>query len=122
MSVCTAKPILTDLTPVYVVLVQATGGLPIVHQVPSGNTAEAHTLLFMIRVLVACYPLKRVVLVPDRRLLSLSNLDELALLQDTLQAEKVTVRLSYILAVPAARYGEFAHCLRLMAKAQERQT
>ena len=102
-------------------LVQTGDGLPIDHQVHAGNTAEARTLLPMIRALVARYPLKRVVLVADRGLLSLSNLDELAQLQDTLQAEGIKIRLEYILAVPAARYGEFAQSLRVMAKAQEPQ-
>lgn len=74
-------------------LVQTSDGLPIDHQVHPGNTAEAKTLLPMIRGLVARYPLKRVVLVADRGLLSLSNLDELAQLQDTLQTEGIKVRL-----------------------------
>lgn len=103
-------------------LVQTADGLPIDHQVHPGNTAEARTLLPMIRALVARYPLKRVVLVADRGLLSLSNLDELSQLQDTLQAEGIKIRLEYILAVPAARYGEFAQSLRVMVKAQEPQT
>lgn len=102
-------------------LVQTADGLPIDHQVHPGNTAEARTLLPMIRALVARYPLKRVVLVADRGLLSLSNLDELSQLQDTLQAEGIKIRLEYILAVPAARYGEFAQSLRVMVKAQEPQ-
>ena len=103
-------------------LVQTADGLPIDHQVHPGNTAEARTLLPMIRALVARYPLKRVVLVADRGLLSLSNLDELSQLQDTLQAEGIKIRLEYILAVPAARYGEFAQSLRVLVKAQEPQT
>lgn len=103
-------------------LVQTADGLPIDHQVHPGNTAEARTLLPMIRALVARYPLKRVVLVADRGLLSLSNLDELSQLQDTLQAEGIKIRLEYILAVPAARYGEFSQSLHVMVKAQELQT
>ena len=100
-------------------LVQTADGLPIDHEVHPSNTAEARTLLPMIRGLVARYPLKRVVLVADRGLLSLSNLEELAQLQDALHAEGIKVRLEYILAVPAARYGEFAQSLALMAKAHE---
>ena len=102
-------------------LVQTADGLPIDHEVHPGNTAEANTLLPMIRALVARYPLKRVVLVADRGLLSLSNLQELAQLQDALEAEGIEVRLEYILAVPAARYGEFVQSLSVMAKAQEPQ-
>lgn len=100
-------------------LVQTADGLPIDHEVHPGNTAEARTLLPMIRGLVGRYPLKRVVLVADRGLLSLSNLEELAELQDALHAEGIKVRLEYILAVPAVRYGEFAQSLALMAKANE---
>jgi hypothetical protein len=48
-----------------------------------------------------------VVLVADRGLLSLNNLQELAQLQAKLQAAGRGVRLEYVLAVPAARYGEF---------------
>lgn len=100
-------------------LVQTADGLPIDHQVHPGNTAEAPTLLPMIRELVTRYPLKRVVLVADRGLLSLSNLEELAQLQTTLDEQGIGVKLQYILAVPAARYSEFAANLSLMAKVQE---
>ena len=41
-------------------LVQTAEGLPIAHEVNPGNTAEAKTLLPMIRSLLARYPLKRV--------------------------------------------------------------
>lgn len=95
-------------------LVQTADGLPIDHEVHPGNVAEARTLLPMIRALLARYPLKRVVLVADRGLLSLGNLDELAELQGTLHSEGLDVRLEYILAVPAARYGEIADSLRLL--------
>jgi transposase len=58
-------------------LVQTAEGLPIAHEVHPGNTAEAKTLLPMIRGLLARYPLKRVVLIADRGLLSTANIDEL---------------------------------------------
>ena len=88
-------------------LVQTAEGLPIAHEVHPGNTAEAKTLLPMIGALLARWPLKRVVLVADRGLLSLNNLSELAALQAELSAAGHAVRLEYVLAVPAARYGEF---------------
>ena len=47
-------------------LVQTAEGLPIAHEVHPGNTAEAKTLLPMIRKLLAHYPLKRAVLIADR--------------------------------------------------------
>ena len=93
-------------------LVQTAEGLPIAHEVHPGNTAEAKTLLPMIKSLLVRYPLKRVVLVADRGLLSVSNLEELAKLQATLASQGRPVSLEYILAVPAARYGDFAQALR----------
>ena len=89
-------------------LVQTAEGLPIAHEVHPGNIAEAKTLLPMIKSLLARYPLKRVVLVADRRLLSVNNLDKLTKLQVTLAAEGRAVSLEYVLAVPAARYGDNA--------------
>lgn len=88
-------------------LVQTADGLPIAHEVHPGNTAEAPTLLPMIRSLLARWPLKRVVLVADRGLLSLNNLRELDALQKELDTAGRSVHLEYVLAVPAARYGEF---------------
>jgi|688.fasta_scaffold118072_3 transposase len=99
-------------------LVQTAEGLPIAHEVHPGNTAEAKTLLPMITELLARYALKRVVLIADRGLLNVSNLDQLAQLQQTLRAQKRDITLEYILAVPAARYGEFADALGTLAAAQ----
>ena len=99
-------------------LVQTAEGLPIAHEVHPGNIAEAKTLLPMIKALLARYPLKRVVLVADRGLLSVNNLDALAALQARLASEGRSIVLEYILAVPAARYGDFAQALRASAGAQ----
>jgi transposase len=99
-------------------LVQTAEGLPIAHEVHPGNIAEAKTLLPMIKSLLARYPLKRVVLVADRGLLSVNNLDELSKLQAALAVEGRAVSVEYVLAVPAARYGDFAEALRASASAQ----
>ena len=99
-------------------LVQTAEGLPIAHEVHAGNTAEAKTLLPMIRSLLERYPLKRVVLVADRGLLSVSNIEELAKLQTQLKKDGRDVALEYILAVPAARYGDFADDLKRLNDAQ----
>jgi transposase len=99
-------------------LVQTAEGLPIAHEVHPGNIAEAKTLLPMIKSLLARYPLKRVVLVADRGLLSVNNLDELAKLQTALAADGRAVSLEYVLAVPAARYADFAEALRVSASTQ----
>ena len=73
-------------------LVQTADGLPISHEVHPGNTAEGATLLPMIRKLLQRWPIKRVVLVADRGLLSLNNLHEIDKLQATLDAEGAGVQ------------------------------
>ena len=88
-------------------LVQTADGLPIAHEVHPGNTAGAPALLPMIRDLLKRWPLKRVVLVADRGLLSLNNLQEIERLQAELDAQGAGVQVQYVLAVPAMRYGEF---------------
>ena len=99
-------------------LVQTAEGLPIAHEVHPGNTAEAKTLLPMIRALLARYPLKRVVLIADRGLLSTANIEELGKLQEQLKKDGREVAVQYILAVPAARYGDFADDLKKLHEAQ----
>ena len=103
-------------------LVQTAEGLPIAHEVHPGNTAEAKTLLPMIRKLLARYPLKRVVLVADRGLLSVGNLEEVDELQAQLKQDGRDVALEYILAVPAARYGDFADDLNRLSDAQTKES
>jgi hypothetical protein len=100
-------------------LVQTAEGLPIAHAVHPGNTAEAKTLLPMIRGLLERYPLKRVVLVADRGLLSVGNIEALAQLQAQLNKDGREVALEYILAVPAARYGDFSDDLKQLHGAQD---
>ena len=100
-------------------LVQTAEGLPIAHEVHPGNTAEAKTLLPMIRRLLASYPLKRVVLIADRGLLSTANIEELNKLQAQLKKDGRDVAVEYILAVPAARYGDFADDLQKLHKNQD---
>ena len=99
-------------------LVQTAEGLPIAHEVHPGNTAEAKTLLPMIRGLLARYPLRRVVLIADRGLLSTANIEELGKLQAQLEKDGRDVVVEYILAVPAARYGDFADDLGKLHEAQ----
>lgn len=100
-------------------LVQTAEGLPIAHDVHPGNTAEAKTLLPMIRGLLARYPLKRVVLIADRGLLSTANIEELGQLQAQLKKDGRDVAVEYILAVPAARYGDFADDLQKLHQSQD---
>ena len=100
-------------------LVQTAEGLPIAHAVHPGNTAEAKTLLPMIRDLLERFPLKRVVLIADRGLLSTANIEELGKLQEQLKKDGRDVAVQYILAVPAQRYGDFAEDLKNLHKAQD---
>ena len=103
-------------------LVQTAQGLPIAHEVHPGNTAEAKTLLPMMRTLLARWPLKRVVLVADRGLLSVNNLQQLQQLQAELHGAGRDVRLEYVLAVPAARYGEFTEQIDALAACNDNAT
>lgn len=88
-------------------VIQTAQGLPIAHQVHAGNIGEVGTLIPMIQATLARYPIKRVVLVADRGLLSLDNLAEIEALQ-TPDGQPV----DYILAVPGRRYGEFADLIK----------
>ena len=82
-------------------VVQTAEGLPIHHEVFAGNTGETTTLVPTIEKVLARYPIKRVVLVADRGLLSLDNLEEIR------HIKVGDEPLEFILAVPARRYGDF---------------
>jgi len=86
--------------------VQTAEGLPIHHEVFDGNVAETKTLLPTIETVVKRFNVRRVVLVADRGLLSLDNLEALS-------AVRVEGRpLEFILAVPGRRYSEFDDLLK----------
>ena len=58
-------------------VVQTAEGLPIYHEVFDGNQSEAATLLPTIRKVLARYPhIRKLIIVADRGLLSLDNLEE----------------------------------------------
>lgn len=84
-------------------VIQTAEGLPIAHQVHAGNVGEVATLLPAIERTLKRYPIRHVVLIADRGLLSLDNLAQIGALK-TAKGEP----LEYILAVPGRRYGEFA--------------
>ncbi len=88
-------------------VVQTAEGLPIAHRVWEGNTAEAPTLHAVVDEILALYPVKRIVLVADRGLLSLDNLEWL----QAVRIGKTAQPLEFILAVPGRRYGEFTEIL-----------
>jgi transposase len=86
-------------------VVQTAEGLPIHHEVFEGNAAETRTLVPTIQRVLDRYPIQRVVLVADRGLLSLENLQQMSEI-------RIGERpLEFILAVPARRYGDFEDIL-----------
>ena len=95
-------------------VVQTVDGLPIDHQVFDGNTAESKTLLPTIETVLNRFPtIQRVILVADRGLLSLDNLESLQ--QISLCDGKP---LEFIIAVPGRRYHEFAELLQSFQEAE----
>jgi hypothetical protein len=84
-------------------LVQTADGLPIAYEVFEGNVAETTTLMPMVHRVLQRYAISRVVLVADRGLLSLDNLEQIRALR--LPSGQP---LEFVLAVPARRYVEFA--------------
>ena len=88
-------------------VVQTGDGLPIYHEVFAGNTAESPTLLPTLKTVLERFPsIRRVVLVADRGLLSLDNLEALSDIR--LESGEP---LEFVLAVPGRRYSEFAELL-----------
>lgn len=88
-------------------VVQTADGLPIYHEVFDGNASETRTLLPTLTTVLERFPtVRRLILVADRGLLSLDNLD-------ALKAIKLTSGqpLEFIIAVPGRRYHEFAELL-----------
>jgi len=90
-------------------VVQTADGLPLYHEVFDGHTAEVTTLKPILEKIVQRFPVKRVIAVADRGLMSTDNLAEL-------QAIKLPGggALEFILAVPGRRYGEFVDLLKPM--------
>jgi len=89
-------------------VVQTAEGLPIYHEVYDGNQAESPTLMPTLKkVLTRFGHIKRLIVVADRGLLSLDNIDELGKIK--LPSGQA---LEFILAVPGRRYGEFVEVLQ----------
>ena len=86
-------------------VVQTADGLPIHHEVFEGNAAETRTLIPTLERVLERYPIQRVVLVADRGLLSLDNLEQIG------EIRVGPHPLEFILAVPARRYGDFEDIL-----------
>ena len=97
-------------------VVQTSEGLPIYHEVFDGNTAETKTLLPILKKVMDRFPnLRRLILVADRGLLSLDNLEALQAIHlrpDKGQDPGKGQALEFIIAVPGRRYHEFADLLQ----------
>ena len=91
-------------------VVQTAEGLPLMHTVHPGNVAEKKTLQAMLATVLTRFPIQRVILVADRGLLSLENIDDLTAL-----ADRGGRKLEFILAVPARRYAELAETFQGLA-------
>jgi hypothetical protein len=88
-------------------VVQTADGLPIYHEVFAGNAAETTTLLPTLTTVLERFPeVRRLILVADRGLLSLDNLE-------ALEAVRLASGepLEFIIAVPGRRHHEFAELL-----------
>lgn len=94
-------------------VVQTADGLPLYHEVFDGNTAEVTTIKPIIEKIVQRFPVKRVIAVADRGLLSTDNLTDLQAI--TLPGGGT---LEFILAVPGRRYGDFVDLLTPFQEAQ----
>lgn len=98
-------------------LVQTAEGLPLFHEVFEGNASETHTLMPTVTKILERYPsIRRIVLIADRGLLSLDNLEALSAMRLEHGAP-----LEFILAVPGRRYYEFAELLEPFDRAQCRE-
>ena len=95
-------------------VVQTAEGIPIYHEVFDGNAAETRTLQPTLATLLERFPqVQRLILVADRGLLSLDNLDALKGIQ--LASGRT---LEFILAVPGRRYNDFLKQLRPFHRAR----
>lgn len=92
-------------------VVQTSDGLPLHHEVFDGNVAEVSTLKGTLERVMARFPIRRVIAIADRGLMSSDNLSELDEIC-TPSGEK----LEYILAVPGRRYGDFVELLSPLHK------
>ena len=89
-------------------VVQTAEGLPIYHEVFDGNQGESPTLMPILKTVLSRFPhIKRLIVVADRGLLSLDNMEELGKVK--LPSGQA---LEFILAVPGRRYGEFVQTLQ----------
>jgi transposase len=90
-------------------VVQTAGGLPVTHEVFEGNVAEAGTVRGIVQRLCARFPIRRLILVADRGMLSLDTLEVLEAMR---RADGHPVE--YLVAVPARRYTQLTAGLQTL--------
>ncbi len=88
-------------------VVQTADDLPLYHEVFDGNTGEVSTLMPVIEKIVQRFPVKRIIVVADRGLLSIDNIEQLQAISLPSGAP-----LEFILAVPGRRYPDFVALLK----------
>ena len=99
-------------------VVQTAEGMPIFHEVFDGNAAEVVTLEPTLKKVLGRFPhIRRLIVVADRGLLSVDNLEQL----EGLKAAG-SKPLEFILAVPGRRYGEFVELLQPLREKMEGAT
>ena len=96
-----AKDLDTTVRQFAVGLVQTADGFPVTHEVFEGNVGEATTVEGMVTSLTKRFPIKRLMLVADRGMLSMDNLDVIEAVKRASGAPA-----EYIVAVPARRCRE----------------
>lgn len=82
-------------------MVQTADGFPVAHEVFRGNIGESTTVQGVVRGLCERFPIRRLIFIADRGMLSVENLEELEAL--TLADGRVV---EYIVAVPVRRYPQ----------------
>ena len=99
-------------------VVQTADGMPLYHEVFDGNTAEVGTLKPTLQKVLARYPhIRRLIVVADRGLLSVDNIEQL-----TQMKAAGGKPLEFILAVPGRRYGEFVELLQPLGAGMQAAT
>lgn len=82
-------------------VVQSGCGLPLLHTVAPGNVGESKTVEAMLAHVLKRFPVKQMVLVADRGLLSLDNLEAI-----TAIGAQHQVQVDFVMALPARRYKD----------------
>jgi hypothetical protein len=82
-------------------VVQSAEGIPLFHTVAPGNIGEGTTLIPMLQHALKRFPIRQMIVVADRGLLSLESIQTLEAM-----SQQGETQIDFILAVPARRYKE----------------